>query len=47
MGANLYTLRAKTGLSQDELTTKLGFILQTVSAIENDKRTRNGVHLLR
>ena len=38
MAENLPVLRAKVGLSQDELAVRLGFSRQTISAIENWKR---------
>lgn len=38
MATNLPLLRAKGGLSQDELAEKLGFSRQTISAIETGKR---------
>ena len=38
MAENLPVLRAKVGLSQDELAVRLGFSRQTISAIENGKR---------
>lgn len=39
MAANLPSLRAQVGLSQDELADRLGFSRQTINAIENGKRT--------
>ena len=38
MAVNLPALRAKAGLSQEELSERLGFSRQTISAIENEKR---------
>ena len=38
MAVNLPALRAKLGLSQDDLADRLGFSRQTISAIENGKR---------
>lgn len=38
MAKNLPTLRIKAGLSQDELSERLGFSRQTISAIETGKR---------
>ena len=39
MATNLPVLRAKAGLSQDDLADRLGFSRQTISAIENGKRS--------
>ena len=38
IAVNLPSLRAKAGLSQDDLAERLGFSRQTISAIENGKR---------
>ena len=38
LAANLPTLRAKSGISQNELADRLGFSRQTISAIEGQKR---------
>ena len=38
LASNLPTLRTKANLSQDELSERLGFSRQTISAIEGKKR---------
>jgi DNA-binding XRE family transcriptional regulator len=38
LAENLPTLRAKAGISQNELADRLGFSRQTISAIEGQKR---------
>lgn len=38
LATNLPVLRAKVGLSQNDLADRLGFSRQTISAIENGKR---------
>ena len=38
LAVNLPTLRTKAKLSQDELSDRLGFSRQTISAIEGEKR---------
>ena len=38
MAVNLPALRAKVGLSQNDLADRLGFSRQTICAIENEKR---------
>ena len=38
MGSNLFSLRAKSNMTQDELACRLGLSRQTISAIENGKR---------
>jgi len=38
LASNLPTLRTKAKLSQDELSDRLGFSRQTISAIEGEKR---------
>ena len=38
LASNLSTLRAKAGITQNELADRLGFNRQTISAIESKKR---------
>ena len=38
MSSNLSTIRAKADMTQDELSERLGFARQTISAIENSRR---------